>query len=498
MTKVGLCELRNDGSVLGDSSTTPEALEKGNAAATAASGARSAASQQSSVPPSGQPLTPPQGPRRSPGTAAVAGTSDEDRQTSGDMTEGNANSPTAARDAASFPASSPSSSGAPLAAQLHLQQQQQAAAVDKRSKLRHLKRGQPSPAAGGAGSDTASDTRTISLASTQTGSMVSRGANAVDGPSPRDVANNANLSSRHQSKLKKIKKKYAHQDDDDRQRAMAILGNNVSKVHQAMLQAEATADATNTDDDDDEGPAGSSSQRVKFAEDVDGAADGGDDGGEHGEDAMEREHEAMNRRASSFEDDTAKIAERMQEENANIVPYLDGAPAAAAVESGECVLEDAVVVCAPYAAIRHYTFKMRIAPGTDKKGQAAKAILESFTKHVLRAMPQAAAAMKAISLEQTIAQIAGPLKVHFADMTAPITTSGASGSAGATADGELASMDGLSVRQKQKLKQEQKEREMMEKLRAERKARLEAREKKLGAGGHADPSAGPATIVGPA
>lgn len=356
-----------------------------------------------------------------------------------------------------------------------------------------------------------SEGRTISISSTQTPSLASRGRHGVagNGPSPNtptvnDVVGQSNLSSRAQTKLKKIKKKYAGQDDEDRQRAMALLGNNVSKVHQVLLQAEVQAKADDDADDDDANQTTrSTGGRVRFAADQEDASGGssGDEGGRGSNNesfaAMEREHEAMNRRASSFEDETAQIASRMADEFEKIVPFLDGCPA---LEDAAVDVEDAMIVCAPYAAIRHFTFKARIAPGTEKKGQAARGLLDAFTKQVSQSMPRAANALKALSNDDVIAQLAGPLKVHYGDIQAPVTGGGnASSPAGPSPStgGRNAAAGGedekLSVRQKQKLKKEEQERQMMEKLREERRARLAARERKQQA--HADPAAGSPAVV---
>jgi predicted ribosome quality control (RQC) complex YloA/Tae2 family protein len=434
----------------------------------------------------------------------------ENRQSSDDITEtatGNVTNPLSpqSRDVDRFPDAPIGGDGAPLAAQLQLQQQQ-LSAIDRRSKVKHLKRGQgsshSSQGAPAESETSVSDQHTISMTSTRTPSMAtsrnpsraqSAGAGAT-GASPgqgtpgiQDVLSQTNLSSRALTKLKKIKKKYAGQDEEDRQRAMALHGNTISKVHQVLIQAEevkkhgSADDSDNSSDDGgDEGRPGAS--RVKFADEQvasnddaeaeENAPGSGSDGDDECRSAagMERAHQALNQRSNSYEDDTVKIAERMADEAARVVPFLDGSPE----PSPEVTIDDCVVICAPYAAVRHYAFKARIAPGTDKKGQAAQGILAAFSKHVPELYANAESAIKLVSSESVIAQLPGPLKVHLGDIAASSTAVSAPGaSIGGTGSAPGGEDPNLTAKQKQKLKKEEQERLLMEKLRAERRARLE-------------------------
>jgi NFACT protein C-terminal domain len=42
------------------------------------------------------------------------------------------------------------------------------------------------------------------------------------------------------------------------------------------------------------------------------------------------------------------------------------------------IISDAVAVCAPWSALSRYKYKMKLTPGSTKKGKAARAIVGGF------------------------------------------------------------------------------------------------------------------------
>jgi hypothetical protein len=42
------------------------------------------------------------------------------------------------------------------------------------------------------------------------------------------------------------------------------------------------------------------------------------------------------------------------------------------------IISDAVAVCAPWSALSRYKYKIKLAPGSTKKGKAARAIIGGF------------------------------------------------------------------------------------------------------------------------
>lgn len=350
---------------------------------------------------------------------------------------------------------------------------------NRSAQLRHLRRGHgsakssaspsgvnssaPSGAASAAGDSVAESDTTISLTSTRTPVSAaqvkdqrSRSSSAASGSS---AAAMAGQSARARNKLQRIKKKYAEQDEEERAQAMAIIGNPISKVHQQLLQDETREGEEESDDDEDlpEGELAASRNRVKFA------APSPDDVVDATEDAMEREHSLINQRQTSFEDDTTRLLEKMRQEMATIFPYLDGKPAEG------CDVSDIIVVCAPYASVRHYAVKARISPGTEKKGAAAKALLQAFSDEIARSVPAAAGSAKLLSHDGIVAQLVGPLKPHLAEVS------------------QAKKPTDMSARAKAREKREQAEREAAERMREERRRRLA--ERAAAAAVHVDPAA---------
>jgi len=42
------------------------------------------------------------------------------------------------------------------------------------------------------------------------------------------------------------------------------------------------------------------------------------------------------------------------------------------------IISDAVAVCAPWSALTRYKYKVKLTPGSTKKGKAARAIISGF------------------------------------------------------------------------------------------------------------------------
>jgi hypothetical protein len=318
-----------------------------------------------------------------------------------------------------------------------------------------------SSAASGADSTSESDSKTISIVSTRTPVSPMAGGNARGGPfaaAASRAANNraaaaggsdeddgddaeptssATLSARAQRKLKMIDKKYGDQDVADREAAMRLNGNPMTKRQLALAEANRTnaaqdaggntppadelpefgddlnLDAADGEDDEVARPMSAGRKEVKFAgkEAADGEVGEGADAADADSEAMLAGHDAMRQRQASFEDDVLRMADRIQAEMVNDVPYFDGRP------GPNAELSFATVVCAPYAAIRKYALKVKITPGSDKKGAAAKSITAAFATASASSSPQAAA-VATIVQDEVIAQLPGLVKVHASELLA--------------------------------------------------------------------------------
>lgn len=147
------------------------------------------------------------------------------------------------------------------------------------------------------------------------------------------------------AKEKRAAAKYAHQDEEERELALRLLGANKGKAAKAAQAAEAKAQR--------EREAEAQRQRRRA---------------QH-----ERAAEAERKRQAQFAEDGADDynEETAAAEAADLswIPALVGTPS-----PGDEILA-AIAVCAPWASLGRYKYKMKLQPGTVKKGKAVKEIV---------------------------------------------------------------------------------------------------------------------------
>jgi predicted ribosome quality control (RQC) complex YloA/Tae2 family protein len=149
-------------------------------------------------------------------------------------------------------------------------------------------------------------------------------------------------------KAKKAAQKYADQDDEDRELAMEILG---SKAAEEKRDAE-------------------EEEKAKKAESAEVAKE-----------RRRAQHEKAQREGLEAEEirrlNLEEGIEALDEEESSAVTQLDayvGTPLA-----GDELLE-AIPVCAPWAALAKYKYKVKLQPGAQKKGRAIREIMDSWAK----------------------------------------------------------------------------------------------------------------------
>lgn len=165
-------------------------------------------------------------------------------------------------------------------------------------------------------------------------------------------------------KMKKLKKKYADQDDEDRRLRMEALGH-----------------ALPADEDENEGG---------------DANDGEDDDGEKREGGATKDATAAGNNAGAVDDEyIRKVREKKEkfleehEEEAEGADFFDtftGAPLP------HDLVHFAIPMCAPYASLQKYKYKVKLLPGSQKKGKAAKQAMEYFFTSIVRFEKDAAKA----------------------------------------------------------------------------------------------------------
>ncbi|KAI7737225.1 hypothetical protein M8C21_001548 [Ambrosia artemisiifolia] len=210
------------------------------------------------------------------------------------------------------------------------------------------------------------------------------------------------VSRGQKGKLKKMKEKYGDQDEEERKIRMALLASaGKAKSNEPEVQSETITTSKELK------PVGSGNEDAikrcykckkvgHLAKDCQEDANG-----------VVQLNEAE--RMAMEEDDIKEIGED-EKEKLNDVDYLTGVPLP------NDILLYAVPVCAPYAAVQSYKYRVKIIPGTAKKGKAAKMAMNLFG-HMPEASQREKELMKACTDPELMAAIIGSVKISAAGLT---------------------------------------------------------------------------------
>uniref|UniRef100_M4B7J3 Ribosome quality control complex subunit 2 n=1 Tax=Hyaloperonospora arabidopsidis (strain Emoy2) TaxID=559515 RepID=M4B7J3_HYAAE len=150
------------------------------------------------------------------------------------------------------------------------------------------------------------------------------------------------------SKMKKMKKKYADQDDDDRQLRMEALGHVIEETKQ---------------EDGQDGHKTECIERSRCDDDEDSPAI-----------ATRATTEAKDEYIRQQREKKEKFLDE-QEDEAESAGFFDAF-------TGEPLPNDIVLfampMCAPYASLSKFKYKVKLTPGGQKKGKAAKQAMDHF------------------------------------------------------------------------------------------------------------------------
>ncbi|GER28419.1 nuclear export mediator factor Nemf [Striga asiatica] len=250
--------------------------------------------------------------------------------------------------------------------------------------------------------DAASSSAAIDKQKEEHKKCVSQAENDSKNPKP----SGGKPSRGQRGKLKKIKEKYADQDEEERSIRMALLaaaGKSKKKTEKSEIE-KVTSErgpkpATEPVADDSKicykcKKAGHMSRDCP--EHPDATLPSTKAGGEVDRVTME-------------EDDIHEIGEE-EREKLNDVDYLTGNPLP------NDVLLYAVPVCGPYNALQSYKYRVKIIPGTLKKGKAAKTAMNLFS-HTAEATMREKELMKACTDSELVAAIISNVKVSAAGLT---------------------------------------------------------------------------------
>ncbi|KAI8338866.1 fibronectin-binding protein A N-terminus-domain-containing protein [Chlamydoabsidia padenii] len=164
-------------------------------------------------------------------------------------------------------------------------------------------------------------------------------------------------------KSKKIKEKYADQDEEERQLRMEILGSNKGpqpKGKKAKKQAQEKAEKLALEKEREE--------RRKQKQGNNEPTSPADNIGEPGKEVE---------LTTDKEKETEDIRQMLKEENITMLEgdelaSLTSLDSLTANPLPEDILHFAIPVCAPYPALQKYKYKVKLTPGTLKRGKAIK------------------------------------------------------------------------------------------------------------------------------
>lgn len=213
--------------------------------------------------------------------------------------------------------------------------------------------------------------------------------------SQTDSRPNNELSRNQRSKMKKIKKKYKDQDEEDRMIRMAILGKTPSgqpldKNKKKNRRAQKVQELTDTirilqnknpidsetheeakDGPEDPLDTSSDSPAVQLPNEEEASQVTGDPAGNSL--VVEDEDEDMDEEPGSDSDGEKSSSGEKVAPHIRLLESLTGNP------TPEDNMLFCIPVVGPYSSLMSYKFKVKVVPGNNRRGKAAKTALHLFT-----------------------------------------------------------------------------------------------------------------------
>ncbi|XP_073494661.1 ribosome quality control complex subunit NEMF [Phyllobates terribilis] len=204
--------------------------------------------------------------------------------------------------------------------------------------------------------DDSDETKSVESAEKAEASVPQNAEASVPQNATQGDAAQQTLKRGQKSKMKKMKEKYKDQDDEDRELIMQLLGSAGSIKEEKGKKGKKGKTK--------EEPAKKQPQKGK-------GGPGKKPGTGSAEVFLTQDLQEMTLEEQDDKDDVDQDAAG-SEDAENLLNSLTGQP------DQEDVLLFSVPVCAPYTAMTSYKYKVKLTPGTQKKGKAAKTALNSF------------------------------------------------------------------------------------------------------------------------
>lgn len=183
--------------------------------------------------------------------------------------------------------------------------------------------------------------------------------NAETRAKAKKAKSNAPLPRGKRHKLKKMKK-YSDQDEEERKIALAVLGSR-------PLKEESKPDDPNEDQQDE--------SKERQTEDQIGT----------GEDESSKKREKANERREVMrlmEEEGIVELENLEKESTTTLDMLTAIP------QPTDIVQYALPMCAPYGALTNYRYRVKLMPGSTKRGKAYRSAMALFLKQAEKDLSQ--------------------------------------------------------------------------------------------------------------
>ncbi|ORX93174.1 DUF814-domain-containing protein [Basidiobolus meristosporus CBS 931.73] len=213
-------------------------------------------------------------------------------------------------------------------------------------------------------------------------------------------------------KMKKMKEKYADQDEEERELKMALLGSAKSSKKKGKSKGEEQA-PTQSKKNQPKGQKPSNKTNPKNLTEASIEADATEGLDNNLIDLPQipsNTHEAEEIR-QLLKEENITLIEGEDAENLTLLDTLTGSP------FPDDTLLFAVPVCAPYTSLQKYKYRVKLTPGSMKKGKACKAAINFFL-HSNETTPREKELIKSIPEMEMISQMLGKVKVSAANIEA--------------------------------------------------------------------------------
>eukprot|EP01117_Protostelium_nocturnum_P006408 TRINITY_DN2310_c0_g4_i1.p1 TRINITY_DN2310_c0_g4~~TRINITY_DN2310_c0_g4_i1.p1 ORF type:complete len:1128 (-),score=530.66 TRINITY_DN2310_c0_g4_i1:37-3420(-) len=261
---------------------------------------------------------------------------------------------------------------------------------------------------------------------------------------PKPANDNNNLTTRKKNKLKKMKEKYGEQDEEERKIQLELLGSkevvtepkpknlNQPKGNQPKGKGNnkggkgnnnAKKEENKNENKDAKKTEKKEESVVPNTEEKEESSSKAEETEEKKEETNEEKNEKSEKnraeerkeRRKQKEEEQREIQQILEEENVNELEDDEKAKLAeidslTATPLPDDVLLFAIPVCAPYSTMSNYKYKVKLTPGSVKRGKAAKTAINVFL-HMAGSTAQEKDLLKCVPDTEVTAQLMGSVKI---------------------------------------------------------------------------------------